>query len=106
MPMNLPFGRYNIEKGKDNFKFSCGLPDPEDYAIVALPNWNTTIFLVEKTNKGFTLGFGTPCPHGNGWLDLAIYSSPKSVTISYQNRTIRTRLKERKTKIPKEVGYV
>ena len=104
--MSFPSSRYKIEKGQDQFRFDSALPNPEDYAILALPNWNTTIFLINKTSKGFTLGFGTPCPQSNGWLDLTIYSPPRSLVTSQQDKGTRTRYKETKRKIPKEVNYV
>jgi hypothetical protein len=50
---------------------------PEVYGISALPNWDTTIWPVEKTNKGFKLKFGTPCPKDGGLLYLSSYTPKK-----------------------------
>lgn len=104
--MSSPSSRYKIQKNQERFRFVSGLPDPKDYAILALPNWNTTVFLVDKTNKEFTLEFGTPCPHSEGWLDLTIYSPSRSLMTSQQDKGNGTHYKEPKRKIPKEVGYI
>ena len=64
--------RFIIEKGQKDFCFKCGLPDPEDYGITAIPSWSTTLFLVEKTNGGFTVNFGTP-PKDIAFLDVTLY---------------------------------
>jgi hypothetical protein len=68
--------RYKVKKGQKDFIFKSGLPAPEDYSIIAMPNWDTTVFQKEKSNKGFALGFGTACTTDNGWLDLTLVVPP------------------------------
>jgi len=65
-----------IKKGQKDFCFKCGLPEPEDYGITAIPSWSTTWYLVEKTNEGFILGFGT-APDKIASLDLTLYTPLK-----------------------------
>jgi hypothetical protein len=104
--MTAPSTRIKIEKGLNEFKFESGLPDPEDYGILALPNWNTTVFLKEKTNKGFTIGFGTPCPDDSSWLDLTIYT-PRTIIVNLkEGKYSGAYSKEGKTKMPKQASYV
>lgn len=95
MKMNTLVNEYVIKEGQTDFDFVCGLPSPEDYGISALPNWNTTLWLVEKTNKGFKLRFGTPCPKNGGSLHLTIFTPQESVPF---RRTKTSRAIHRKTK--------
>lgn len=96
--------RHRIEKEQKDFKFVSGLPSPEDYGIIAMPNWDTTVFQIEKSNRGFKLGFGKPCPKDDGWLDLILYTSSKVQVVIKESRVKSS--KERKTKKPKQVNYV
>lgn len=90
--MPLPYLRCKIKNGQKDFKFVGDLPDPEDYGIITMPNWDTTVFQIEKSNKGFTLGFGTPCPNDNGWLELTLFTPPEAQVV----------IQEVKVKSPKE----
>jgi hypothetical protein len=36
------------------------------YAPSAMPTWNTTVWVSNKTTTGFTINFGTPAPAGAG----------------------------------------
>jgi hypothetical protein len=67
--------RYEIKGKQGDFSFAFNVLSPKDYGIVMLPNWDTTIFIVEKTNRGFKVKFGKPCPNEGGWIDLTLYSS-------------------------------
>jgi hypothetical protein len=102
--MNKPSTRHRIEKEQKDFKFVSGLPNPEDYGIIAMPNWDTTVFQIEKSNRGFTLGFGKPCSKDDGWLDLTLYTSPKTKVVIKESKVKSS--EERKTKKPKQMNYV
>ncbi len=41
-----------------------GIQSDNNYAVYAIPNWNTSVFLdpTTKTTTGFTLSFGTVSP--------------------------------------------
>jgi hypothetical protein len=98
--------RYEIKGKQSDFSFACGLPSPNDYGILILPSWDTTIFIVEKTNREFKVKFGKPCPSEGGWIDLTLYT-PKTQKVSlgsYSGYVKRRR--ELKMKIPKEVDTV
>jgi hypothetical protein len=69
--------RYKIKGKQSDFSLACSLPSPDDYGILILPNWDTTIFIVEKTNEGFKVKFGKPCPNEGGWIDLTLHT-PKT----------------------------
>lgn len=98
------FKRIGIKKGYNTFEFRLDLPDPEDYGIYALPNWDTTVFLIDKTNRGFKLGFGTPCPDDNGWLDLNLHTPRNVKIILHQGKSISSQ--EEHIKYPKQAKYV
>jgi hypothetical protein len=66
--------RYEIKGKQTEFPFACDLPRPDDYGISVLPSWNTTVFITEKTNQGFKLEFGMPCPDEGGWIDLNLFT--------------------------------
>lgn len=97
------YSEFKIKKGQTIFDFKIGLPDLEDYGISALPSWNTTIWVIEKSNKGFKLQFGTPCPKEEEWLYLTIFTPPK---FNASNKIIYERRKEPTYKPPKEPRYV
>lgn len=101
--MPLPSTKYNIKKEQKDFKFISGLPDPEDYGIIAMPNWDTTVFQIEKSNKGFTLGFGTPCSKDNGWLDLTLYIPPEAQVVIKESKGKSS--EGPKMKKPKQMDY-
>lgn len=101
--MPLPSMRYRIKKEQKNFKFVSGLPNPEDYGIIAMPNWDTTVFQIEKSNKGFTLGFGTPCPKDDGWLDLTLYTPPEAQVVTKESKVKSS--EEPRMKKPKQMNY-
>jgi hypothetical protein len=54
--------------GRDMPSRFTGIPsseEPDDnYAVVATPNWNTTIWISDKETTGFTVNFGTAAPPG------------------------------------------
>ncbi len=97
--------QFIIEKKQKSFSFDAPLPSVEDYGITAIQSWDTTVFLVDKTNKGFKLGFGTPCPDEIGYLDVTLYASIKTEQIFPKTKK-RTALKEPKMKIPKDVNII
>jgi hypothetical protein len=99
------FKRIRIKKGDKTFEFKSGLPNPEDYGIYALPNWDTTVFLIAKTNKGFKLGFGKPCPNDNGWLDLNIHT-PKRMNIILRQGKASSSKEEPKRKYPPQTNWL
>ena len=41
--------------------------------IVALPNWNTTVYFSLDSNAGFTLNFGTSAPAGGGLVFWGVF---------------------------------
>jgi hypothetical protein len=92
----MPF-EYVIKEGQTEFEFKANLPSPQDYGISALPNWNTTIWLVKKENTGLKLRFGTPCPQGGGLLELIIYTPNRSLIVE---KVVTSSTRESK-KLPK-----
>jgi len=66
-----------IEKGQTDLVCNLRLK-PEDYGISGFASWNTTIQIVEKTEKGFRLKFDKKCPKEGGTLYLNIHSDPKT----------------------------
>jgi hypothetical protein len=75
--VNTLANEYVIKEGQIVFDFVCGLPNAEDFGISALPIWVTTIWPVEKTDRGFKVKFGTPCPKDGGLLYLSLYTPKK-----------------------------
>jgi hypothetical protein len=94
--------KFIIKNEQKTFSFDAPLSDSEDYGISAIPNWDTTVFLIDKSNKGFKLGFGTPCPDEIGYLEVTLYSSIKFDQIFPKNSGGPT-FKEPKNKIPQDV---
>jgi hypothetical protein len=97
--------RFIIEKGQKTFSFDLPLPDSDDYGISAIPSWDTTLFLMDKTNKGFKLGFGTPCPEKVGYLILTLYDAIKNERLFPKSNNKKI-FREPKLKIPKKVNVV
>lgn len=92
--------KYAIKGKQSEFKYVFGLPNPEDYGISPLPSWDTTVFIVDKTSKGFKLRFGTPCPTKGGWLDLTLSTPSASSQKSNEYKSYSTTQKEPKKKLP------
>lgn len=44
------------------------------YGVIAIPNWNTTVWVTAKTASGCTLNFGAAAP-ANAFVDLATFRS-------------------------------
>jgi hypothetical protein len=44
------------------------------YGVIAVPNWNTTVWVTAKTATGCTLNFGTAAP-GSAVVDVATFRS-------------------------------
>lgn len=100
------FARYEIEEGQSEFRFDSDLPNPEDYGVSALPSWDTTVFLTEKTNKGFKPRFGTSCPKGGGWLDLSLHTPQRQLEDLRKRGTRSPTRREPEPKLPKAMKYV
>lgn len=85
--------KYEIKGKQRDFSFACGLPSPNLYGILVLPSWDTTILIAEKTNRGFKVKFGKPCPDEGGWIDLTLCTprtekaSPSSYSGYIKKRT-------------------
>jgi hypothetical protein len=44
------------------------------YGVCVIPQWNTTVWVTDKTNTGFRVNFGTP-PLSNSYIDWFIYEN-------------------------------
>jgi len=100
--------KYTMKGKQSEFNYVCGLSSPEDYGISVLPSWDTTVFIVGKTSKGFKLGFGSPCPANGGWLDLTLSTPSTSSQKPNEHKSYVTTQKEPKMKLPikkMKVGY-
>ena len=52
-----------VTTGASSIVVSNSLPD-SSYAVIAIPNWNTTYWITAKSYAGFTINFGTVAPSG------------------------------------------
>jgi hypothetical protein len=53
--------------------FADGKNEPDvNYAVLAAPSWNTTVWVTAKATTGFTLNFGTAAPGGGGFVDYSV----------------------------------
>jgi hypothetical protein len=53
--------------------FSPALPAGVQYGVIAIPNWNTTVWITGKAQSGCTVNFGTAAPAGGGSIDYIVW---------------------------------
>jgi len=44
-----------------------------NYAVYVTPQWNTSVWITNKTTTGFTINFGTAAPTGGSYVDWVIF---------------------------------
>jgi len=44
-----------------------------NYAVYVTPQWNTSVWVTNKTTTGFTINFGTAAPTGGSYVDWVIF---------------------------------
>lgn len=71
MTVPISITRYKVVSVPQN-STSIAITDPDtdsNYMILSEVNWNTTVYVTDKTQSGFVIRFGTPAP-SNATLTL------------------------------------
>jgi len=65
----------NVTVASGSTSLAITLPKSEpdtSYGVIVTPQWNTTVWITNKTTTGFTINFGT-APSTNSALDWFVY---------------------------------
>ena len=63
-----------VAAGATSLAVSLPLTLPNtNYAVYVTPQWNTSVWVTNKTTTGFTINFGTAAPTGGSYVDWVIF---------------------------------
>ncbi len=62
-----------VPAGSTSLQVTLPVPEPDtNYGVLVVPQWNTTVWVTNKTTTGFTINFGT-APTTDNALDWFVY---------------------------------
>jgi hypothetical protein len=63
-----------VSEGSTSLTVTLPVTEPNtSYGVLVIPQWNTNVWVTNKTTTSFTINFGTAAPTGGSYIDWFVY---------------------------------